>query len=233
MKKNIPVLTIKSPSVDSIHYVVYLLHGFGGSSKSWLDLEKNLLKKSKTEKVLFVAPDGGRNSYYLDAKTKEDVQYETFVGEELPAYVRSNYLLKSDYKKGILGHSMGGYGAFRLALLSGDFDFAGAVSGVMDLTESSKKKEIASLLTNDSIYDESLLEAISIKSYINQETKQKTYYAFVCGRRDYLVKGNRALAKLFEQAGYRFRYKQTRYGRHTYRYFKRQFPKLLDQLVID
>ena len=230
MNKSIPVLIIKAPSIDTIKRVVYLLHGYGGSPKSWLDFKRLLLKTSKHSNTLFVAPDGGSNSYYLDAKTNSKVQYETFIAKELPKHIASSYLLSSDFEKGIIGHSMGGYGAFRLAMIYGNYSFAGAVSGVMDLNESSNKEEIFQLLSRDSVNMKKVLREHSVASYVSSTSKETTYFEFICGTRDYLAKGNKRLAKLFKDEEFNFRYTQTRYGRHTYRYFKKQFPKLLETL---
>ncbi len=231
MKKTIPVLIIKAPSIDTIKNVVYLLHGYGGAPESWLDFKRLLLKTSKQHNVLFVAPDGGNNSYYLDAKTNSQVQYETFIVKELPIHIDTSYFLAKNFKKVIIGHSMGGYGAFRLALIYKSYNFAGAISGVMDLTASSNKEEIINLLVEDTVNGLDVLDKNSVMHYVSSQSKDTTYYEFICGRRDYLAEGNKELAKLFKEKKFNFRYTQTRFGRHTYRYFKKQFPKLLEAFI--
>lgn len=117
--------------------VIYLLHGFGGDENSWFDglkIDKVvdvLIAEGKIEPVILVAPNarnalGGSfytNSVDIDPTRNPNMNpkmgfglYETYIVQEVLQTVEDRYRIDT-YKRGIMGHSMGGYGAMKLALL--------------------------------------------------------------------------------------------------------------------
>jgi S-formylglutathione hydrolase FrmB len=112
------------------HPVLWLLHGMSDDHTIWL-------RRTGIER--YVAPLGlavimpavGR-SYYTDQKRGYD--YWTFISEELPALARSFFHLSDRPEDNfVAGLSMGGYGAFKLALRHpGRFAAAASFSGALD-----------------------------------------------------------------------------------------------------
>ena len=45
---------------------VYLLHGYGGNAKSWVELKPELVSIADEKGMLFICPDG-ENSWYWDS----------------------------------------------------------------------------------------------------------------------------------------------------------------------
>jgi S-formylglutathione hydrolase len=103
--------------------VVYTLHGYGLHAEQWVgfanfaNLEKDLAAGAAKEMIL-VAPDAyslQNGSFYSNSKTTGD--WETFVALELVGYIDSHYRTIPDrMSRGLTGHSMGGYGTFRIGM---------------------------------------------------------------------------------------------------------------------
>lgn len=110
--------------------VVYLLHGFTGSSLLWTGggyvgeelhmayLADEATASGRSKGLILVAPDC-RNKYLGCWYENSCVTggWEDFVTKELVAYIDGNYrTLASRDSRGIAGHSMGGHGAMTLAM---------------------------------------------------------------------------------------------------------------------
>ncbi len=103
--------------------VVYTLHGYGLHAEQWVgfanfaNLEKDVAAGTAKEMIL-VAPDAyslQNGSFYSNSKTTGD--WETFVAVELVGYIDSHYRTTPDrMSRGLVGHSMGGYGTFRIGM---------------------------------------------------------------------------------------------------------------------
>lgn len=104
--------------------VVYLLHGYGLNAEAYLAafgiptrVDKDIAAGTSKEMIL-VNPDAFNKyngSMYSSSPTNGD--WETFITQELVAYIDSHYrTLATRESRGLGGHSMGGYGTWRLAM---------------------------------------------------------------------------------------------------------------------
>ena len=103
--------------------VVYTLHGFGLHAQQWVGianvsgLEKGMTAGT-TKEMILVSPDAfslHNGSFYSNSKTTGD--WETFIAVELVNYIDSHYRTIPDrMSRGLAGHSMGGYGTFRIGM---------------------------------------------------------------------------------------------------------------------
>jgi enterochelin esterase-like enzyme len=103
--------------------VVYMLHGYGLHAEQWVGfanygaLERDLAAGTAKEMIL-VSPDAfslHNGSFYSNSKTTGD--WETFIGVELVSYIDSHYrTFANRNSRGLMGHSMGGYGTFRIGM---------------------------------------------------------------------------------------------------------------------
>jgi S-formylglutathione hydrolase FrmB len=105
--------------------VVYILHGYSGTDATWTgrlaklpeSLDKDIAEKTAKEMIV-VMPNaytkyGG--SMYSNSVTTGD--WESYIAEDLVAYMDKNYrTIPNRMSRGIAGHSMGGYGAVRIAM---------------------------------------------------------------------------------------------------------------------
>ncbi len=108
--------------------VVYMLHGFTDSMEKWwikpdhwINLPTVLDKataRDDTREVIVVMPNAFTRfygSFYSSSVTTGD--WETYVSEELVAYVDSHYRTIAEVSsRGLAGHSMGGYGTMRIGM---------------------------------------------------------------------------------------------------------------------
>jgi enterochelin esterase-like enzyme len=110
--------------------VVYMLHGFTddevrwfGAVRHWINLPEVLNKTfagGNAREMIVVMPNAFtrfKGSMYSNSVTVGD--WETFVTQELVAYIDSHYrTLPQAASRGLAGHSMGGYGTMRLGMKS-------------------------------------------------------------------------------------------------------------------
>jgi len=104
--------------------VVYLLHGYGLTGERWMTFG-NLAAASDGDiadgtmkEMILVNPDAFtkyNGSMYSASATTGD--WETFIAEDLVAYIDSHYRTIPDrMSRGLGGHSMGGYGTIRIGM---------------------------------------------------------------------------------------------------------------------
>jgi S-formylglutathione hydrolase FrmB len=112
--------------------VVYLLHGSGGSFQNWSNYSD--VGHYAAQGLILVMVEGG-SSYYVNAALKPEDKYEDYVIHDLLADVEARFPAASGRNnRAIVGVSMGGYAAVKLALSHPDlFVFAGAISPAIDV----------------------------------------------------------------------------------------------------
>jgi S-formylglutathione hydrolase FrmB len=110
---------------------LYLLHGLSDDHSIWL--RRTSIERYAAPLPLAVVMPEVHRSFYQDMV--HGSPYWTFISEELPALVRQFFHLPQERKHTFAaGLSMGGYGAFRLALSHPDrFAAAASLSGAVDI----------------------------------------------------------------------------------------------------
>ena len=111
---------------------LYLLHGYAGRPEEWvkdgyqgmsLSSEMDsLIAKGIAAEMIIVVPNG-RNAYLGSFYTNSSVtgNWEDYIYRDLVNYIDGKYrTLAKASSRGIAGHSMGGYGAFMLAMKHSD-----------------------------------------------------------------------------------------------------------------
>lgn len=107
--------------------VLYLLHGFGGSERSYVDSVTEefvvimldfLIQSKKIKEMIIVMPDGSNKyggSFFLNSELIGN--YEDYVAIEIPNYIDKKYRTIRDRDACVIaGASMGGYGSITLAM---------------------------------------------------------------------------------------------------------------------
>ncbi|SEL12983.1 alpha/beta hydrolase [Parapedobacter koreensis] len=115
--------------------VVYVLHGYGGNYSDWVNNVPELKNTVDLHRFIIVCPDGGFSSWYWDSPVDQSFRYETFVSNELVAWVDAQYhTIRSPKGRAITGLSMGGHGALYLAMRHLDvYGAAGSTAGGVDI----------------------------------------------------------------------------------------------------
>lgn len=121
--KAVPFCVMLPPSYDSDAKrrfpVLYYLHALGDNEQTMVNsggwnLYLDLVEQKKVGEFIIVNPAGYQTFYINSADRK--VRYEDFfVKEFLPAIERTYRVLPGRAHRGLLGVSMGGYGAFHMA----------------------------------------------------------------------------------------------------------------------
>ncbi len=136
MQKNIKTVLVLPDSYDKgeNYPVLYLLHGYGGNHATWVKGMPSVIELADKYQMLLVCPDAG-NSWYLDSPVDESVRYESFVADELIAWIDNNY--KTDAvreARAVTGLSMGGHGGLYLGFRHQEvFGACGSMSGGVDI----------------------------------------------------------------------------------------------------
>jgi len=156
MNKDIKAMVITPDAYDTSkeYPVVYLLHGHSGNYTEWPKRAPQLLELADTYQMIFVSPDGNYNSWYFDSEIKPESQYETYVAEELVAWIDNTYsTIKDRSGRAITGLSMGGHGALYLAFKHQDRWEANSVINMTPLLTPNALQLIISCGTSDFFYD--------------------------------------------------------------------------------
>ena len=192
MDKDVPVNVILPQEYsDTMQYpVVYLLHGYSDKYTSW-SREGVVGRLADMYNFVVIMPDGGYDSWYFDSPVVKEYRYETFVSKELVSYVDSCYSTIKDRKgRAITGLSMGGHGAFYIAMKHQDtFSCMGSLSGGLDIRPFTKNWNIAGRLGAYEQYPERW-EENTVINMTHLLTPGSMNIVFECGTGDFFYKVN-------------------------------------------
>lgn len=204
--------------------VFYLLHGLSDNHTTWH-------RRTRVEwyvrdlPLIVVMPDGQRGFY-----TDNDAgpAYGRYIAEELVAFVERNFPARPDRSaRHIGGHSMGGYGAVRLALErpeifssanshSGAF-MRGPIGASKDAPDrfSSFPGELHQIFGHSPVGSSHDVLAVAARARA-AGTLPRLYLD--CGTEDYLLDANRALHATFEEMNVPHTYREHP-GAHEWDYW--------------
>lgn len=102
MQKTIPNFVVTPENyflTDEKRPVLFLLHGAGGDFADWITKAPIIRELSNDLDFIIVCPDGGDTSWYFDSPIDQNMQYETYISEELVDAVEKNYSVSSEKKQ--------------------------------------------------------------------------------------------------------------------------------------
>lgn len=122
------------------HPVLYLLHGYSDDHTIWQ--RRTSIERYVENTNLAVIMPAVHHSFYTDMTA--GYKYWTFVSEELPYLAQSLFHISAAREDTfVAGLSMGGYGAFKLALTHPErYAFAASLSGATDMARLVKGKDM-------------------------------------------------------------------------------------------
>lgn len=214
--------------------VLYLLHGMNGNQNSWNN-RTNIQRLVRRTNLIVIMPCSD-NAWYTD--TDFGWNYYEAIAKELPqvmGYFFPNMTTKRE-KTFIAGLSMGGYGAFKIALSTNQYAWAASFSGalftekgILTYTQDTDNEKywqgIFGELTRDN------LSQYTIPHFGTLSDKKTKLYAW-CGREDFLLDINEDAAKELKFLGLDLDY-QTSHGTHDWYYWDQQVERFLEMLPID
>lgn len=118
---------------------LWLLHGLSDDHTTWT--RRTSIERYVEPLNLAVVMPQVHRSFYTDMASGN--RYWTFISEELPALARAFFPLSAARADNyVAGLSMGGYGAFKLALTHPDrFSAAASLSGVLDVARIARRPD--------------------------------------------------------------------------------------------
>lgn len=213
--------------------VLYLLHGMGGNHNSWA-FRTNIQRLLRKTNLIVIMPNS-ENGWYTN--TAYGVRYYDAIAKELPEVMQRFFpsMTTKREKTFIAGLSMGGYGAFKLALTSNRFSFAGSFSGALGLSvdlmgdDIDQPKSYWQGVFGD--LDSSEVEKHYLINLMDQHDMKTKFYAW-CGLEDFLFESqDKAVAEL-QNKGLDITY-STDHGKHEWYYWEKQLEAYLEWLPID
>jgi S-formylglutathione hydrolase FrmB len=199
--------------------VVYLLHGYSGNYADWVRKVAALPGLADAYNFLIVCPDGGFGSWYIDSPVDSNWKYETYVGEEIPAYVDSHYRSLAERRyRAITGLSMGGHGALYLAIRHQQtFGAAGSMSGGVDIRPFPKNWDLSKRL-GDFASSQDNWNKYTLINQLPWLKDSSLSLIIDCGVKDFFIHVNRNLHQQLLQQGVRHDYIE-RPGEHNWEYW--------------
>ena len=206
--------------------VLYLLHGMSGN-------QDRLIRNTN---LAIVMPSTDLAWY---SNTTYGARYFDAIVEELPNVIH-NFLPNLSTKREknfIAGLSMGGYGAFKIALASNKFSYAASLSGALSFDNMAPEslgdlaywQGIFGELENCENSENSIQKLASDFDGKFGEHKPKLYAW--CGHQDFLYEANNVAVADLKDKGFEITY-ETSDGKHEWYYWVKMMDQVLDFLPI-
>lgn len=230
MNKKISVIII-TPNLqaNTTYNSVYILHGYSGNPERIIKEDvPALVEKSQKYGTIYILPDGNFSSWYVDSPIVKDSQYQTFIGKELVEFVDKNYPVKKEkMQRGILGWSMGGYGAVNIGVTYRDtFGIVGSSCGALDFKSfgaNYNKYQVNKVLGPL----ETLKNNYLTDSKISLMANAKQHYILDCGTEDVqMIEQNRKFHQALTQKKIEHLYIES-LGEHDTKYWSKSLTNQL------
>lgn len=225
---------MKGSKASDKYPVLYLLHGLSDDHTIWG--RRTSVERYVASLGLAVVMPAVHKSFYTDM-AKGD-KYWTFVSEELPQIVRSFFPISAAREENfVAGLSMGGYGAFKLALRCPDKFIAGAsLSGAVNIAEIAKNRDPGRAWENvfgnlDEIKgsDNDLLH---LAEEVSKSNGPKPMLYQCCGTEDFLYEDNIVFRDWANELGLNLTYEEEP-GTHEWGYWDKKIQRVLEWLPMN
>ncbi|UVI27473.1 alpha/beta hydrolase [Paenibacillus spongiae] len=222
---------MESKVFDRKHPTLYLLHGLSDDHTIWL--RRTSIERYVAALGIAVVMPAVHRSFYADMKS--GYNYWTFVSEELPTIARSFFPL-SDLKEDnfVAGLSMGGYGAFKVALSHPDrYQAAASLSGSMDIASVADRfpDDFARAFGTREEAVGSRNDLFQLASDLSASSKQAPQLYQCCGTEDFLYDANLNFRDHAQQLGLPLTYEEEP-GNHDWGYWDTKIQRVLEWLPL-
>ncbi|WP_284639827.1 alpha/beta hydrolase [Paenibacillus silviterrae] len=229
-------------SLDRRYPVIYLLHGLHGSEWSWLQngkaqetLDRMIGEGQLRECIVVMPSDGGygTGTFYLNWYDGTG-RFEDYLIEDVIPLVDDQFrTVAESSQRYVCGLSMGGYGAFMLALRHPElFGAAASIAGAMIsskfLAPEFHRSDAARMIgpVHGAYAKEYDLHVLAERA---ASLPNRPALHFNCGKNDYLYPMNVGFQYVLEALQYPFEYMEFE-GEHTWDYFGGHLPEALQFL---
>lgn len=219
------------------YQVLYLLHGASGGNTQWTRF--TAIERFAQQHQLAVVCPHASNSFYVD--THPGSRYMTYITKELPTFIQSMFPVSTRREDTfIAGNSMGGFGAFRLALCCPEqYGCAVSLSGALDVISMAKVMptdptgviRFADVFGPDGLTPGNDNDLTALAKRKIQEGCQLPKFYQCCGTEDFLYRINVSMRAQLEEAGLDLTYVESP-GIHDWAYWDSQLPAIMEWLPL-
>lgn len=236
LERDIPyrVILPKEVSANKRLPVVYLLHGGGGGFHDWSNYSD--VGRFAEQGLILVMPEGN-SSYYTNSSDRPQDRYEDYVIKDLITDVERRFPADAGRNsRAIVGVSMGGYGAIKVALKHPEmFTFAAGISPAIDVpTRPFSIKRIGQWRQHRSIFGPwgGKIQHENDPYVLAERADPRTapYLFLSCGEQEGLLPANRRLARELDNRHFRFVFR-TSPGGHNWNQWDLQLPECFKSLL--
>lgn len=215
--------------------VLYLLHGLSDDHTIWC--RRTSIERYADALGLAVVMPAVHRSFYADMATGQ--RYWTFVSQELPELACGFFPLSTKREDTfVAGLSMGGYGAFKLALsLPERFAAAASLSGALDQVwavptlEPEERREWTNIFGDLDKLAGSPHDLLYLAEQVAQSDGPKPRLYQWCGIEDFLYTENTRFRDHAQRLGLDLTYEEGP-GDHEWRYWDEQIQRVLAWLPL-
>ncbi|MEC0127735.1 alpha/beta hydrolase [Paenibacillus pabuli] len=220
---------------QGLHPTLYLLHGLSDDDSIWL--RRTSIERYVANLGIAVVMPQVHRSFYTDMA--DGGQYWKFISEELPALARSFFPLSHKREDNfVAGLSMGGYGAFKLALRKPEqYAAAASLSGALDMTahmgrnasSALQQAELQRIFGPQVAGTENDLIHLLKESQANQGPQPLLYQC--CGTEDFLYEDNQSFRQACAESDLQLTYEEEP-GEHEWGYWDKKIQDVLKWLPL-
>ncbi|MGQ7396290.1 alpha/beta hydrolase [Streptococcus suis] len=212
--------------------VLYLLHGMGGNQDSWLN--RSTIERLVRYTNLIVVMVNTDKGWYTN--TTYGMNYYDAIAIELPQVLKRFFPNMSDKreKNFIAGLSMGGYGAFKIALSTNCFSYAASLSGALSFDfDNEGTADLGNLAYWTGVFGDihNAKNPNNLTEIAKQSDKKTKFYAW-CGEEDFLFAGHEKAIADLKKMGLDIEASKGP-GKHEWYYWNQQIEYVLQWLPID
>ncbi len=219
------------------HPTLWLLHGLSDDHTIWL--RRTSIERYVAPLGLAVVMPAVGRSFYADMVTGP--RYWTFISQELPALARQFFPLSPRREDNfVAGLSMGGYGAFKLALAHPDRYAAGAsLSGALDIAGrlaaggmEERHAEMRRIFGDFDQLPASSHDLIHLATQLVKSGKPRPALYQACGKEDFLYDQNQTFRKHAKKIGLQVKYEEDAGYGHDWGYWDLTIQRVLKWLPL-
>ncbi|MFZ6030613.1 MAG: alpha/beta hydrolase [Chloroflexota bacterium] len=215
---------------------LYLLHGLSDDHTTWQ--RRTSIERYVENRNLAVVMPAVHRSFYTDMA--HGGRYWKFISEEVPAVARSLFPLSGRREENfVAGLSMGGYGAFKLALAHPErFAAAASLSGAVEIARPPEDRPVAEddpwIVELKNIFGDLTQlpgSANDLRHLAQQAAKapDRPRLYQCCGTEDFLYQSNLTFRDFVQPLGFDYTYEESP-GEHIWAFWDAYIQKVLTWL---
>lgn len=221
----------KPGQADYEYPTLTLLHGLSDDHTTWVR-RTSIERYASAYNIAIVMPAVNR-SFYTDMAY--GAAYWTFVSEELPRAARSYFRLSDKREDNFAaGLSMGGYGAFKLALRCPErYAAAASLSGALDIAARQERfqQDFTNIFGEGATISGSEHDLFQLASNVSASDGPKPLLFQACGTEDFLYEDNQQFLNHARAVGLGVDYEEGP-GAHEWGYWDMTIQRVLQWLPI-